>query len=63
MAQIRKCRSCGRYSLREECPDCGGPTVSPHPHRYSPQDRYARYRRALLATVPESQSPRSPGAP
>ncbi len=45
---LRKCESCGRYTLRTEgCPHCGGRVRVPHPARFSPDDRYARYRRAM----------------
>ena len=46
MALLR-CRECGRYTLGPKCPACGGPTARPGPARYSPEDRYGRYRRAL----------------
>ncbi|HIH18589.1 TPA: ribosome biogenesis protein [Candidatus Micrarchaeota archaeon] len=46
MKRMRKCKSCGAYTLHEE--HCGKPTASPHPPRYSPGDRYARYRREAL---------------
>ncbi|HUK80653.1 MAG TPA: RNA-protein complex protein Nop10 [Nitrososphaerales archaeon] len=39
-----KCTSCGRYTLAQKCPSCGGAAVTVHPARYSPDDRYARYR-------------------
>ena len=41
------CRSCGRYTLKAECPEGHGATRTPHPARYSPNDRFAKYRRAL----------------
>ncbi|MCU7497525.1 MAG: RNA-protein complex protein Nop10 [Ignavibacteria bacterium] len=43
--KIRKCKNCGRYTLREKCPICGGETFPTHPARFSPQDPYGRYRR------------------
>jgi H/ACA ribonucleoprotein complex subunit 3 len=46
---LRRCRACGRYSLHADCPACGKATGTPHPARFSPQDRWARYRRALYA--------------
>jgi H/ACA ribonucleoprotein complex subunit 3 len=46
---LYRCRACGRYTLSEKCPACAGPVGTPHPARFSPQDRYGRYRRALLA--------------
>lgn len=41
---IRKCTSCGAYTLKHECPKCGSATADPHPPKYSPDDKYARYR-------------------
>ncbi|MEO9295285.1 MAG: RNA-protein complex protein Nop10 [Nitrososphaera sp.] len=41
---IRKCSSCGAYTLSQPCKKCGGPTIDPHPPRYSPDDKYVRYR-------------------
>jgi H/ACA ribonucleoprotein complex subunit 3 len=42
-----KCVECGRYTINEKCPSCGGRTVTVHPARYSPDDKYARYRSPL----------------
>lgn len=42
-----KCADCGRYTLADRCPSCGGETATVHPARYSPDDRYARYRSPL----------------
>ncbi|MCX8173020.1 MAG: RNA-protein complex protein Nop10 [Thermoplasmata archaeon] len=44
---IKKCKVCGEYTLKDHCSRCHAPTVSPHPFRFSPEDRYGRYRRAL----------------
>ncbi|HDN76179.1 MAG TPA: RNA-protein complex protein Nop10 [Acidilobales archaeon] len=41
---IRKCPKCGTYTLREECPKCGTKTKVAHPPRFSPEDKYVRYR-------------------
>jgi len=51
---LRVCRACARYTLRDACPTCAGPTRTPHPARFSPEDRYGRYRRALMAAPPRS---------
>ncbi|MDJ0274462.1 MAG: RNA-protein complex protein Nop10 [Nitrososphaerota archaeon] len=32
---MRKCTSCGRYTLRDVCPACGSPTRSAHPPPFS----------------------------
>lgn len=45
---LRKCTVCGRYTLkRERCPYCGGVTRIPHPAKFSPDDKYSRYRRLM----------------
>jgi H/ACA ribonucleoprotein complex subunit 3 len=32
---------------QEKCPYCGGKVLIPHPAKFSPQDKYAKYRRAM----------------
>ena len=45
---LRKCIKCGRYTLKKDkCPYCGGNVRIPHPAKFSPDDRYAKYRRIL----------------
>ncbi|MBR9692591.1 ribosome biogenesis protein [Candidatus Woesearchaeota archaeon] len=41
---ILKCPKCGSYSLKESC-DCGEKRISPKPPKWSPEDKYASYRR------------------
>jgi H/ACA ribonucleoprotein complex subunit 3 len=43
------CRKCRKYTMGRLCPACGAATVSPHPAKYSPQDKYARFRRQQLS--------------
>ncbi|MEM0385072.1 MAG: RNA-protein complex protein Nop10 [Nitrososphaeria archaeon] len=38
---LKKCPKCLLYTLREACPNCGSPTISPHPPKFSPDDKYA----------------------
>ncbi|MEM4633895.1 MAG: nucleolar RNA-binding Nop10p family protein [Candidatus Anstonellaceae archaeon] len=40
---MRKCISCGAYTLSEE--HCGRQTRMAHPPKFSIQDKYAEYRR------------------
>ncbi|MCI4318832.1 MAG: RNA-protein complex protein Nop10 [Thermoplasmata archaeon] len=58
-ALLHRCSACRRYTLGPVCPECGGPTRTPHPARFSPQDRWGKYRRALLsaesATYPDAR--------
>ncbi|NIQ04990.1 MAG: RNA-protein complex protein Nop10 [Candidatus Korarchaeota archaeon] len=45
---LRKCKECGEYTLRKDrCPHCGGEIHIPHPAKFSPDDKYLRYRVAL----------------
>lgn len=41
---LRYCRRCDRYTLRFECPICGGSVKIPHPAKFSLEDRYGRYK-------------------
>jgi len=41
---IRKCPKCGKYTLKDMCDRCGIKTVSAHPPRFSPEDKYVKYR-------------------
>lgn len=44
---MRKCTSCGLYTLKDACPKCGRDTKTrtAHPPSFSPQDKYGKYRR------------------
>ncbi len=46
--QLRKCVKCNTYTLHKDtCPVCGGPVKIPHPAKFSPDDKYLKYRMAL----------------
>ncbi|MDI6702582.1 RNA-protein complex protein Nop10 [Methanothermobacter wolfeii] len=45
--KMKRCRSCGEYTLRDVCPHCGGATGVVYPPKFSPEDRYGKYRRKL----------------
>jgi len=42
-----KCETCSIYTLKSRCPRCKKETSTPHPPKFSPEDRYGKYRRAL----------------
>ena len=42
--QLRKCVECNRYTLKTSCKVCNEKTVSVHPAKFSPDDKYLRYR-------------------
>ena len=44
--QLRRCDKCKKYTLKLECSDCKHKTVSVHPAKFSPDDKYIRYRLA-----------------
>jgi H/ACA ribonucleoprotein complex subunit 3 len=43
MKHIMFCTECEKYTMKEE--HCGKKTVTTKPAKYSPDDKYARYRR------------------
>ncbi len=57
---LRRCTPCGRYTLKAECVACGADTESAHPAKYSPDDKYARYR--LASRYNEDGSGNDPGS-
>ena len=42
--QIRKCQRCQKYTLLENCKKCSEKTNIVHPAKFSPDDKYSRYR-------------------
>ena len=42
--QLRKCAECGAYTIKEICKQCDQATKSVHPAKFSPDDKYLRYR-------------------
>ncbi|HWR28132.1 MAG TPA: RNA-protein complex protein Nop10 [Candidatus Thermoplasmatota archaeon] len=47
MSEILYCNQCQRYTIHPVCRVCKGKTVLNKPARFSPQDHYGKYRRAL----------------
>ena len=45
-SQLRKCTECEKYTLKLNCPSCNKETISAHPAKFSPDDKYMRYRLA-----------------
>ena len=43
--KLKKCGSCGTYTMKAACPKCGCAAKSPLPPSFSPDDRYGKYRR------------------
>jgi H/ACA ribonucleoprotein complex subunit 3 len=42
-----KCLKCSRYTMEAKCPSCCEATKMAAPAKYSPDDKYARYRSPL----------------
>jgi H/ACA ribonucleoprotein complex subunit 3 len=53
--KLRKCPICKKYTLKEICPYCGQKTIFPHPPKYSPLDKFGKFRREALKEL-ESKS-------
>lgn len=51
---LKKCTRCNTYTMNPQvCPQCGGPVASANPARFSIEDRYGRYRRAMKQALSE----------
>ena len=44
---LLKCSACGRYTMEEKCPQCKQETLRPLPAKFSPPDKYGKYRREV----------------
>jgi H/ACA ribonucleoprotein complex subunit 3 len=45
MGNLKKCETCNRYTLQDQCPECGEPARDPAPPKFSFPDKYGEYRR------------------
>ncbi|NLE03599.1 MAG: RNA-protein complex protein Nop10 [Crenarchaeota archaeon] len=53
---LRKCEKCHKYTLKTTlCSSCGGAVHIPHPAKFSPDDKYLKYRLALKKANQEQQ--------
>ena len=50
MEHILKCMGCGIYSLKSKCPNCGKDMLRPIPPKFSPDDKYGKYRRQVKSS-------------
>ena len=44
---LQRCKDCGEYRLhnqKSKCNLCGGTLINPFPPKYSPIDKYSKYR-------------------
>ncbi|UCH70523.1 MAG: RNA-protein complex protein Nop10 [Candidatus Bathyarchaeota archaeon] len=48
---LRKCEKCEEYTLdQNQCPYCRGKVRIPHPPKFSPDDKYVKYRLAMRSS-------------
>jgi H/ACA ribonucleoprotein complex subunit 3 len=45
---IKKCASCGIYTMKGFCPKCNSKTLVSDPPKFSPEDKYGEIRRKLI---------------
>ena len=41
---IRKCVNCNKYTMNDKCPECGSETRNTDPLKYSPSDKFQKFR-------------------
>jgi H/ACA ribonucleoprotein complex subunit 3 len=41
------CGKCNKYTIKDVCPLCNGSVVSHKPPKYSPEDKYGKFRREV----------------
>lgn len=45
MSHILRCPDCRTYTLNDSCPKCSAKTINVKPAKFSPEDKFAVYRR------------------
>jgi H/ACA ribonucleoprotein complex subunit 3 len=53
MTDLFYCKKCKIYTLNKICKNCNQNTILKNPPRFSPQDRYGKYRRELKRKINE----------
>ncbi|HMK53481.1 MAG TPA: RNA-protein complex protein Nop10 [Methanobacteriaceae archaeon] len=53
--KMRRCRLCSEYTIQNQCPYCGGGVKVVYPPKYSPEDKYGKYRRMLKEQSQQAQ--------
>lgn len=51
--EILYCSECSRFTFEQACSSCDQPTLSTKPAKFSPEDKYGRYRRMQKKVLEE----------
>eukprot|EP00766_Chilomastix_caulleryi_P004065 gnl/Chilomastix_caulleri/5222.p2 GENE.gnl/Chilomastix_caulleri/5222~~gnl/Chilomastix_caulleri/5222.p2 ORF type:complete len:63 (+),score=6.75 gnl/Chilomastix_caulleri/5222:33-221(+) len=58
---MRICPACGRYTLKESCPVCGNSSISAHPAKFTPDDKFSQerieYKKRVGAYITQTHKP------
>jgi len=54
--KILKCPKCNEYTLKEICKKCKVRTIEAKPPKYSPPDKYGKYRRMMKEYIKNLQT-------
>ena len=50
-SSISQCKECNVFTLESTCTKCSSKTSNPLPPKFSPEDKYGKYRRMLKEQV------------
>jgi len=53
---MKKCKACNIYTFKDFCPKCNSQTVDPSPPKFSPADKYGKYRRMQIINTIKSNN-------
>lgn len=56
MKHILYCEKCKDYALTDPCPRCGERAFERKPPKYSPEDKYGKYRRQFKEEAKQADS-------
>ncbi|MFX0163218.1 MAG: RNA-protein complex protein Nop10 [Candidatus Hodarchaeota archaeon] len=55
---LQQCQKCTHYTLQKPtCPHCGNPVKTAHPPKFSPEDKYGKFRRTWKKKMKEEKNP------
>lgn len=51
MNSIRFCKKCKEYTMKATCSVCASAAIDPKPPKFSPLDKWGKYRREMKAAA------------